>query len=238
VHGSAAVIARPPGAAVTVRAGQADDRVHDFADERMVPRGVARDHLLVSKRSRSGWLFDGVLWSAAAVTPYTAVLLGLLLSTKRPVPTAAVAIEMVIALPIFLFAIMFRRRYWHAGGSSVVTPTLARARAIVVGAVGVLLAMIVTALVLIVDLPDETAPLGQPEVVNGQYVLNEHGLVTPVPRLDGRSTAVRPRSCHDHGRHGRTNRRPWPATLELHRTGRQGRSRRSAGTRIGRAPPA
>lgn len=104
------------------------------------------------------------------------------MSAHRPVPTAVCTIGLVIVAPVFGCAAWLSRRYWDARGVSVVTRTLARARAIVLCAVGVLLAMIVTALVLIAVVPDETVPPGQPEVVNGRYVLDEHGSLTPVPR--------------------------------------------------------
>jgi hypothetical protein len=53
---------------------------------------------------------------------------------------------------------------------------------VVVGSLAALVALAVAALVLTVVVPVPPVPPGQPEIVDGQYALNNHGVVTPVSR--------------------------------------------------------
>lgn len=113
---------------------------------------------------------------------YSAGIVGwLLLPGDRPVPMLMWSVAFVGLFPVFGSALLVARRYWREGMGTG-TPTLWRPGAVVVGVLATLAALVVAGLVLTAVAPAPPVPPGAPEVVDGRYVLNNHGSLTPVSR--------------------------------------------------------
>jgi hypothetical protein len=117
-------------------------------------------------------------------TIYSAGVVGwLLLPGDRPVPTVVWLVAFLGLFPVFGSAVFFANRHWR-GRAELARPALKRPGLVVVVAIGTLVALMVTALVLTVVAPLPEVPPGQPQIVDGRYVLNNHGTVTSVSRQE------------------------------------------------------
>lgn len=115
---------------------------------------------------------------------YSAGVVGwLLLPGDRPVPALVWLVAFLGSFPVFGSALFVARRDWR-GGVGTGRPALKRPGVVVVGVVVTLAALVVTALVLTVVAPLPEVPPGQPEIVHGRYVLNNHGNMTPISRQE------------------------------------------------------
>jgi hypothetical protein len=115
---------------------------------------------------------------------YSAGVVGwLLLPGDRPVPISVWSVAILGCFPVFGSALFVARRQWRVGAGTG-GPALKRPNAVVVGVIVTFAALVVTALVLTVVAPLPEVPPGQPQIVDGRYVLNNHGNVTPISRQE------------------------------------------------------
>ena len=134
-------------------------------------------HEVVRRWWRHG--FDVVLGLAVFGAVYAAgVAVWLLLPGARPVPTPVALIAFAQCFPALGAASLLHKRYWRSG-----TPSALRLPgAVVRGTLFGLLTLAMGVIVLIAVAPDMSSPPGAPEIVQGHYVLNNHGSLTPVSR--------------------------------------------------------
>jgi hypothetical protein len=90
-------------------------------------------------------------------------------------------------LPVFGSALLLAKRYWRQGAGATSVRPAGRARGRPTTVVRILLAalatLIVAVLALVVLVPKgPDLPPGQPMIVDGQYVLADHGSLAPVSR--------------------------------------------------------
>lgn len=130
------------------------------------------------------WVFRCALAGAA----YTASVFGWLLFTAdEPVPTPLWVLAYIGVFPVGAAAVLKARMLWSRRMSSAAVeastalrhPARAVISIIAVIAVLALVALIATALG-----PGTDAPPGQPEIVDGRYVLNNHGDITAISRVE------------------------------------------------------
>jgi hypothetical protein len=131
------------------------------------------------------------MWLALVGAAYAAGVAGwLLLPGDRPVPTAVWIVAFAGIFPVFGSAILLNKRYWRRGSASpVIWPAiwpamdvLKRPAVFVRAIFAILVVLIVVTLVVVVLVPDSTVPPGDPGIVDGQYVLNNHGSLHVVSR--------------------------------------------------------
>jgi lysylphosphatidylglycerol synthetase-like protein (DUF2156 family) len=129
-----------------------------------------------------------VLWLAVSGAAYAAAIVGWLwLPGYRPVPTPVWLAAVMPAVMVNGSAVLFARRYWRRGSTQDRTRPTERVRPNPIVVVRALLAVLVTLIVVVLVLTARARagpplPPGQPEIVNGQYMLNNHGSLTPVSR--------------------------------------------------------
>jgi hypothetical protein len=97
------------------------------------------------------------------------------------VPLPVWLVAFVGVFPVYGVALALARHYWRAGDTSG-RSWLAAPDRVVVAALIIVVAAVVAVLVSTVVTPYVEVPPGQPEVVDGRYVLNNHGTVTSVSR--------------------------------------------------------
>jgi hypothetical protein len=120
--------------------------------------------------------FVGVVYSAGVVG-------WLMLPGDRPVPTLVWVVAYLGLFPVFCTAVVIANRQWR-GRAGVARSALKRPGLVVVVAIVTLAALMVTALVLTAVAPLPEVPPGQPQIVDGRHVLNNHGVVTSVSRQE------------------------------------------------------
>ena len=72
-------------------------------------------------------------------------------------------LDVIAVFPVLGATTVFGRPYWHIGGTSIMSPALARSKALLICAVAVFVALAVAVLTA-TTAPDVTVPPGRPEV--------------------------------------------------------------------------
>lgn len=107
------------------------------------------------------------------------VLAWLLLPGAHPVPAPVWLVAFAGMLPLFAVAVIFMRRYLRVG-LGIWLRVLRQPGALAFAAVTLFVGVVAF---VHVSPPGRIWP-GQPEIVHGQYVLYEHGRLTPVTRTE------------------------------------------------------
>lgn len=119
-----------------------------------------------------------VVRSAIIGAIYSAgILVWLLLPGANPVPASVWLVAFGGMLPLFALAVIFIRRYLRVG-LSVWRRALRKPGGLAVASLILFVGLLVFA---VRAAPSRVLP-GQPEIVHGQYVLDDHGRLTPVTR--------------------------------------------------------
>jgi hypothetical protein len=127
------------------------------------------------------WVFRLAIIGAA----YSGGLIGWLsLPGDRPVPTIVWITAFVGMFPVWGAALLGSRKRWSrpSVAAADVFASVRRPTDTVVGIMAVLVALAVLVLVLTCVGPWTAMPPGQPVIVDGRYVLNNHGDITPISR--------------------------------------------------------
>lgn len=101
----------------------------------------------------------------------------------HPLPSWLSVAGPVGVVPTFVVAILIRRRRTAFSGSAKFTADTRRRIAASI-AVSMIILGLVSLLIVVGVVPDHNIPLGQPEVVDGDYFVNFHGALTPVTKAD------------------------------------------------------
>lgn len=157
----------------------------------MVRYGYRDDDGLVSEPVLPWRAFKAISWLAVVGAACTAAVTAwLLLPGDRPVPGPVWTAAFTCAIPVFGAAVVMAKRYWRRGAApGGLTLPAARPPARPPTVVRVLFAVLITLIVVILTLvvivsSASPVPPGSPEIVDGQYVLNNHGSLTPVSRQE------------------------------------------------------
>jgi hypothetical protein len=127
------------------------------------------------------WVFRLAIVGAA----YSASLVGWLsLPGDRPVPTIVWTTAFVGMFPVWGAALLGSRKRWPrpSAAAADLFAAVKRPTNIAVGILIILITLVVLVLVLTYVGQSTAMPPGQPEIVDGQHVLNNHGAVTPISR--------------------------------------------------------
>ncbi len=157
----------------------------------MVRYGFRDDDGVVSESVLPWRAFKVISWLAVAGAACTAAVTAwLLLPGDRPLPGPVWTAAFTGAVPVFVAEVVLAKRYWSRG-AALGGPTLPAARqpgrppTVVRVLFAVLVTLIVVILVLVVIASNASpVPPGSPEIVDGQYVLNNHGSLTPVSQRE------------------------------------------------------
>lgn len=107
----------------------------------------------------------------------------LLLPGDRPVPTLVWLVAFLGWFPVFGSAVFIANRHWR-GRAGLARPALKRPGLVVAVAAVTLAALMVIALVLTAVAPLPEVPTRSPQIVDGRYVVINHGRLTSVSRQE------------------------------------------------------